>query len=193
MGIYRFSLVGLMLLGTAIGTTGCLFADPVEDTDASPQIIRTVDDSNQLIAEAEDVQVILPQDWQEAPENSLHDSADLYAENEADDLFLVVVGEPQSAIQTGSEDLIAYRYRQLITQALDDYENPRPTQADAVGGYPTIQYEIRGTLDDNEIVYLHTTVFVEDMVYQVVGWTTESAYADHQDELQEVISSFRVI
>lgn len=193
MGVYRHGLIGSALLGLCLSLTSCLFANDIEDTDASPQIIRSVDDTNQLVAAEEDLLVVLPEGWQEAPEKSLNASADLYAQNPDEDLYLVVVGESEASIQAGSEELIAYRYRQLILEALDSYQEPTATQADSVGGYPTIQYEIRGRLDDQEVVYLHTTVFVEDMVYQVVGWSDEAGYAQHQDELQRIISSFRPV
>ncbi|PSN16569.1 hypothetical protein C7271_20165 [filamentous cyanobacterium CCP5] len=193
MGVYQFALTGLTLLGICLGTASCLFAGDSQDTDISPQTIETIDNTSQLRDAEDRVRVVLPPGWQEAPEKTLHDSADLYAKHEDQELYLVVVGESRSAIQAGSEELIAYRYRQIILDALDDYREPTATQADAVGGYPTVQYEIRGTLDSNDIVYLHTTVFVDDQVYQVVGWTTAAKYERHRDELQEIISSFRPV
>lgn len=189
MEVYRSGLKLFVLLLAGLSVTSCI-PGGTGDTEVSPQTIETIDDTNRLRDPSGQVEVELPSGWQEAPEKTLHDSADLYAQNEGEELYLVVVGESAAEVQAGSKELVAYRYRQLITDALDTSQDPVPTDAGQVGGYPAIQYEIRGSLDGKDIVYLHSTVFVEDTYYQVVGWTTAERYERNKEELQRIVNSF---
>mgnify|MGYP006268560689 CR=1 FL=1 len=187
MGVNRTVLA---LLGLVSLTTVSCIPGTIRDTEVSPQTITTVDNANILTDPQGRVQLELLSGWEEAPEKTLHDSADLYAKQEDKELYLVVVGEASSAIATDDLREVAQNYRQLITEALDQVETVEAQNVGQISGYSAIQYEIRGTLDNKSIVYLHTTVSVDDMYYQVVAWTSADGYLRHREELQQIINSF---
>ncbi|MEL6332880.1 MAG: hypothetical protein AAFQ76_09850, partial [Cyanobacteria bacterium J06626_26] len=66
-----------------------------------------------------------------------------------------------------------------------------PTSMTALNGMNALQYEVQGRVDNQPVMYLHTTVEGQTNYYQVVAWTTVENYGAAKDELQTVIQSFR--
>ena len=61
-----------------------------------------------------------------------------------------------------------------------------------IGGYPAVQYQLRGSVDKVKLVYFHTTVEGPNSFHQIVAWTLPSRLTKNEPVLQGVIRSLRV-
>ncbi|MBE9070744.1 hypothetical protein IQ260_29320, partial [Leptolyngbya cf. ectocarpi LEGE 11479] len=66
-----------------------------------------------------------------------------------------------------------------------------PTNVTSLNCLNARQYEVRGQIENQPVVYLHTTIEGESSYYQVVAWTTAKDYEAAKGELQTVVGSFR--
>jgi hypothetical protein len=67
-------------------------------------------------------------------------------------------------------------------------DNPIQT---TLNGYPAIQYEIHGILDNDEVFYLHTSIEGKYHYHQVVGFTLSEKTSTLKPKLQQIIESFK--
>lgn len=137
------------------------------------------------------VQVRLPQGWQIAPSNVLHDNAELYAYNAREEIYFLVLGENTDSVNFFSLDDNAKEYRRLLTSSFEGPAQEEATQLTSINDLPAVQYVVRGRLNGTPVVYLHTTVATTDRYYQVVTWTSEDRYNQNRTEMQTLTSSFR--
>ena len=134
------------------------------------------------------IQVTVPSGWTESSE--LNDDAVLEVGNVWDELFLIVILE-------NKRDFISVDleyYSQVTTEALiSDIESPEKSQPLEllIHNNRAIQYEIRGTVEDLNIAYLHTSVEDSQNYYQVLAWTLSSQFHNKESILQDVIQSFQ--
>jgi hypothetical protein len=81
-----------------------------------------------------------------------------------------------------------------LTRRLDKSQVTGPTATTQIGSdpsYPAVQYEVRGSLNQIDVVYLHTVVETPTRLVQILAWTPPAAFATNQPEMQQVIQSFR--
>jgi hypothetical protein len=179
--------IGIALIGL---TSGCLGENspPVENGNVTVETLS----NDQLLLDnmARGVRLTVPGSW--APATSLRPDAELYAANVDEDLYVMVLADPQdSAVSEFSLTDNASLYRRILARQLDRYTDQRPTTVTSINGLPAIQYEIRGEVEGTPVVYLHTTVQGQQNYYQVIGWTRADQYASRKATLQQVIGSFR--
>lgn len=190
----RLGLAAGLLSLTLIGCSDPASTDAETGaTEVSPQVVRRTLRGRTLRDASQRVQVQLPRGWEPAPSGTLHDSADIYARNVDERLYLLVVSENDSNVQRFGIDDNAHEYRMLLANALDSPPELTRTDVNEINGHSAVQYEISGRVDGVAVVYLHTTVVVEDTYYQIVTWTEESRFPIAEEEFQEVIGSFRTI
>ena len=190
----RLGLAAGLLSLTLIGCSDPASTDAETGaTEVSPQVVRRTLRGRTLRDASQRVQVQLPRGWEPAPSGTLHDSADIYARNVDERLYLLVVSENDSNVQRFGIDDNAHEYRMLLANALDSPPELTRTDVNEINGPSAVQYEISGRVDGVAVVYLHTTVVVEDTYYQIVTWTEESRFPIAEEEFQEVIGSFRTI
>lgn len=179
--------IGFVLIGFLSGCFGG-GSPPAANGDITVEKLA----NNQLLLEntAEGIRLTVPNSWETV--TSLRPDADLYAANDAEDLYVMVLAEPQDNVlaQFSVADN-ASQYRRMLTRQLDAYRDQAPTAVTSINGLEAIQYEIRGEVDGIPVVYLHTTVQGRQNYYQVIGWTRADQYSDRKAALQEVIGSFR--
>lgn len=180
----RMSVVAIALL--TIGLTGCFGDRDTSDSNGDesisngPAVLRNT---------ATEVSIVVPEGWIKMGED-MRRSHDIYAAQPEQQLYASVLSEDETGIrQFGLEDNSA-QYRELIKDELDDFEGETRTSVNRIDGRPALQYEIRGTVDDQSVVYLHTTVEGTNDYYQVVGWTSADRYRENKNVLEKVVESF---
>ena len=138
------------------------------------------------------VRITVPDGWAKMGED-LRQSHDIYTYQPEEQLYATVLSEDEDVLSQFDLADNAEQYRQLIRDELENYEGETQTNLSSIDGHQAIQYEIRGTVDGQQVIYLHTTLRGDDGYYQVVGWTTADGYRENKDVLEDVIESFEEI
>ncbi|MBD0269263.1 MAG: hypothetical protein ICV77_13355 [Cyanobacteria bacterium Co-bin8] len=192
--LQKFALPALLLLSLTgcFNLAGDIDQPASENNDAQPRVRNTLR-GRSLENSQEQIRVRLPRGWEIAPANALHDNADLYAYNEDQEMYFLVIGEEVNAVSYNSLQDNSQEYRRLLASQFDDTAQEEVTQLNSVAGNPASQYLVRGRVQGTPVAYLHTTVQADNRYYQVVAWTSEERYNENRDELQSIISSFEQI
>ncbi len=135
------------------------------------------------------VSIIVPKGWMKMGKD-LRRNHDIYATQPSKLLYATVLSEDNVGLKRFGLADNSLQYRQLIRDQLENFESETKTDVTKIDGHQALQYEIRGTVDDQSVVYLHTTVEGADGYYQIVGWTTADRYRENKDVLENVVESF---
>lgn len=181
----QFAVLLLLLLGLSSWLSSC-GGDRSENID---NIDELVEGRSTLTNTATNVRITVPDGWAKVGQD-LRQSHDIYTYQPGEQLYATVLSEDEDVLSQFDLADNAEQYRQLIRDELESYEGETQTSLSSIDGHQAIQYEIRGTVDGQQVVYLHTTLRGDDGYYQVVGWTTADRYRESKDVLDEVIESF---
>lgn len=132
-------------------------------------------------------QVTAPTDWRTMTD--LNSSAEIQIGAAFAEEYLVVLTESESDSTGYTLEEYATTIRDNFTKSVDNTLIGAPANL-TINGLPAIQYEIRGTADDIDIVYWLTAIQGEKNLFQVVGWTLADEVDTHRDEILGVVSSF---
>ena len=176
------------LLVTGLSSCGFGGDRPTEIETAASQSV--IDVPSDLENRETGVRITVPAGWI-AVDGRRRGSADIYAAEPNQALYVLVMSESADTLNQFSLSDNAEQYHSLIQEELDSFEELERTAVSSIDNKPALQYELRGTVDGEPIVYLHTTIQGIDNYYQVVGWTTESSYRENEDVLRNVVGSFR--
>lgn len=167
-------------------------SDPQVEQQPTATQSLVVSPAGRLLRNAQgQVELLLPTGWQ--ADGRLNERADLQASNELLNLYVIVLSENKGALSQFTLGDNSSYYRRLLVQGLTKLESQQITNVTVIDGKPAVQYEIRGELEGQKVVYLHTTMATDDRYYQIVSWTKADLYNQHRQELQNVIGSFREI
>ena len=180
MGLLTISL----LVATSLG--GCWWRGNSEEVANEDEFISS---PSELRNTETNVSIVVPEGWLKVG-GDLRQSQDIYTLQPEDQLYATVLSEDKAVLSQFALEDNAEQYRQLIRDELDSYERETKTGVTSIDGHQAIQYEIRGTVEGESVVYLHTTVRGDDGYYQVVGWTTADRYRENKETLENVIESF---
>ena len=186
----RASLI-VLAAGLSLGAASCdRVGDRTKDVINAITIQNLSNGRTLLKNEESDVQLTLPEGWVDV--QSLRPDADLYVAREDRTMYVLVLADPKSS-EVGTFSLAnnATQYLSFLDRGLSQEQAEVATNMTSLNGLDAVQYEVRGNVDNQAIVYLHTTVESETDYYQIVGWTTAADYPAARDELQTVIQSFR--
>ena len=186
----RASVLGLSA-GLLLGAASCdRVGDRTKDVIDAITIQNLSNGRTLLRNEESDVQLTLPEGWVDV--QSLRADADLYVAREDRTMYVLVLADPKSS-EVGTFSLAnnATQYLSFLDRGLAQEQAEVATNMNSLNGLDAVQYEVRGNVENQPIVYLHTTVEGETSYYQVVGWTRAAEYPAARDELQTVIQSFR--
>jgi hypothetical protein len=75
--------------------------------------------------------------------------------------------------------------------AIDFPELSGPTALE-IGGYPAVQYELRGASQGTQIVYLHTTIDTPGAYAQLLAWSVRSQWPKNEARLRDILASFQI-
>ncbi len=164
-----------IVLGVWIGACGDLVP-------GSPKVVQSRDGRTQMV---------VPASWRE--QTDLNNVADLQVANPRQELYVIVLSESKqdfdadTTLQEHSE-----LTRGILLETLRNGQVSYEPDQFRIGGYPAVQYQLRGSVDKIKIVYLHTTVEGPSNFHQIVAWTLPSRLTKNEPVLQDVIRSLRV-
>ncbi|GAB4142796.1 MAG: hypothetical protein Fur0046_19510 [Cyanobacteria bacterium J069] len=144
---------------------------------------------DKLISEDGQTAITLPPGW--VRDDELNDRAQLEASNRAQQMYLIVLTQPKTEFRGMQRDAYAEITRGYLTRRLDQSAVSGPKPVSSVGNNPAIQYEVRGSLNDIDVLYLHTVVETPTRFAQILAWTPPADFEKNQDTLQQVIQSFQ--
>ena len=140
-----------------------------------------------MVASDNGSQVTVPDGWTEL---ELNENAEIQVGNEKDEAYLIVLNEIK-------EDLYGWNIEKhsrvtlgnlVSTLAFPTVTGPKSIK---VGGSPAVQYEVRGAMEGQNIVYIHTTVDGPKYFSQILAWTLPSRADTVKPQLLEAVASFR--
>jgi hypothetical protein len=137
------------------------------------------------------VQIHLPSGWHEA---ELPGSiGKIQAKAAADrDAYVSVISEPKEDLHHDS--IQDYARSILKIEASKGKLSNRSTTGPKdlkVGDYPAVQYEVRGTAGNINVVYVKTFVETPTRWNQILCWTTPSHLDDVRGDFQAIYESFK--
>ena len=149
----------------------------------SPKVVQSRDGLTQMV---------VPASWRE--QTDLNDVADLQVANPRQELYVIVLSESKqdfdadTTLQEHSE-----LTRGILLETLRNGQVSYEPDQFPIGGYPAVQYQLRGSVDKIKIVYLHTTVEGRNGFHQIIAWTLPSRLNKNEPVLQSVVRSFQEI
>jgi hypothetical protein len=144
---------------------------------------------DKLISEDGQTAIMLPTGW--VRDDELNDRAQLEASNRAEQMYLIVLTQPKAEFRGMQRDTYAEITRGYLTRRLEKSEVSGPTDVSQVGGNPAVQYQVRGSLNNIDVLYLHTVVETPTRFAQILAWTLPTDFEKNQPTLQQVIQSFQ--
>jgi hypothetical protein len=157
-------------------TSGC-FAQ--ESNPAATTTINATDNSSQ---------VSVPNGWKSDPQ--LHDTAQLQVSNRASEEYLIVLSESKEDFQNMTLEKHSETTRATFLKSLTGPTVSEPATL-TINGLPAVQYEIHGSINNLNVIYLHTTIESAKNFHQLIAWTLRSRFEKNKTDLQQVISSFK--
>lgn len=178
-------LVPVMLLTSACGRSGKQGESPQENSNAGAA-------SNVITSPDGLTRMSLPAGWKHEKEQELHDQADLQASNRAGEMYVIVMSENKEDLRDMTIEKHSQSTRSALMEKLESPEvsDPKPV---TVGGLKGVQYEIRGGVENLNIVYLHTTVESPTHFHQILAWTLKSRFDKNRPTLDAVTHSFKEV
>ena len=161
----------------ALGYVPSLFFN---QNQTSEKVVKSIDGQ---------VQVIVPSGWTELSE--LHGDTILKVGNVWDELFLIVILENKRDFISINLDNYSQIAIETLISGLGAAEKSQPLEL-LIRNNRAIQYEIRATVEDMNVVYLHTSVEDSQNYYQVIGWTSSSQFYNKESVLQDITQSFQI-
>lgn len=130
--------------------------------------------------------------WLNDPE--LNDKAQIQASNRSRQMYLIVLVQNRRDLGKMTTTEYSKITQGYLTRRLEKSQVTGPTAVRQIGNtlaYPTVQYEVRGSLNKIDVVYLHTVVETPTRFVQILAWTPPTAFEQNQPEMQQMIQSFR--
>lgn len=130
--------------------------------------------------------------WLNDPE--LNDKAQIQTSNRSRQMYLIVLVQSRRELSQMTATEYSKITQGYLTKRLEKSQVTGPTAVRQIGStpaYPTVQYEVRGSLNKIDVVYLHTVVETPTRFVQILAWTPPTAFEQNQAEMQQMIQSFR--
>ncbi|MGG6293426.1 hypothetical protein ACQ4M4_03295 [Leptolyngbya sp. AN02str] len=125
-------------------------------------------------------------------EEGLNPSAQIQAANPEAQIYLIVLSQNKADLGGITKEEHSELARQVLTSQLSKFETMGPSDTlTQVSGYPAIQHTIYGSLNDINVVYLHTTVETPNKFVQILSWTPPADFARNEPQMQQIVQSFR--
>ncbi len=176
-----FKALSPVIVSLLLISTGCFPGKKfLGDSNKPPKVINSSDGMSQIS---------IPDNW--IVEKELKADAELQASNRADEMYVIVLSESKSDFAANvTLDNHAELTRGIVLGNLKSPQSTTPVKM-TINGRQAVQNEIRGTMDNVNLVYLHTTVETPKYFHQIVAWTLPSRFDKNRATLQEVIQSFK--
>lgn len=135
-------------------------------------------------------QITIPAGWSES--KTLHEEATIQASDILNEMYVLVFSENKDDFEGMTVDKYSELTRSPILEAIKSPQLSSPLKL-TVNGYPALQYEIRGSVDNVKVVYLHVAVEGPDHFHQILTWTMPSLFEKNRSHMESVIASFKEI
>lgn len=182
-------LIPLFIL--ILAASGCGSGNPNVTTDVSdaPTEAAAPDVDGTVMSSPDGaVQIITPDDWDAM--SDLNAVAIIQAANLVKEQYIIVIDDSKEEFE--EPDLAQYSdvTSQLIVDGLVGTEVGTPTPL-TINGNSALQKEIKGTIDDVNVAYLHTSIETDTHFYQLLAWTLTSQFDKNGPILKDVTNSFQ--
>ena len=130
----------------------------------------------------------VPTPW--FPDKRLNKRAELGASFPLGEMYVVVFYESADRLP---KKISLERYSAFTRGAiLDGLGSPSEEKVGtrSIDGYDSLEYELRGTFKNHELVYLHDVLRTETHFVQILAWTVGSHFDENSETLRSVINSF---
>ena len=132
-------------------------------------------------------QITIPMGWKE--DRYLHDSAELQSSNRSQESYIIVLSESKEDFDQMTLEKHSEITRATLMQSLTGPELGSPVRL-TIHNQPALQYEIRGTINNLKVVYVHTTVETAGHFHQILAWTLRSKFEKNRPLLLQLTNSF---
>ncbi|WP_010269079.1 PsbP-related protein [Paenibacillus senegalensis] len=160
---------------------------PTPDTDTeAPEL-----EGNALESADGHLQIHVPDDWKE--DNELNPQALLGASNRAQEKYFIALPFHKSdlADDAALDDFASVMNDNLSMSTTNmQIVDEQDIQID---GMNAKQYELTAEVDQIKVTYLLNYVEQGEYFYQLATWSTQSKFAEHKSEFEQVLKSFRVL
>ncbi|NOK59239.1 MAG: hypothetical protein GFH27_549283n300 [Chloroflexi bacterium AL-W] len=170
-----------------------LTSEPIIEEDPIPteeNVSTENGDTKTVVATDGQSQINVPRVWQERAD--LNDEAEIQAANPLREQYVIVLTESKADFEGFDVDLPAYAeiIRDNFVDSVGEISVTNE-QTLSINGNDAIQYELRGTVDDLDVVYWMTGIESDENYYQVLSWTLTEYAARNEPVLQDVVQSFQ--
>jgi len=131
------------------------------------------------------LQITVPASW---TEDSLNKAAQLQASNRLAEVYVVVLSEAKEDLADMDLDKFSQITRGAQLKTMKNAIEKGPERR-TIHQLPSVQYELRGTVDAANVVMLHAAVEGQNRFHQVLVWTLKSKWEDERATLQAVVDS----
>jgi hypothetical protein len=142
-----------------------------------------------LVSPEGDIRLALPAGWEECHEDQ---GARLQASAPLEDLYVCVYSEQREDFSAMTLDKYAEILRNLLARELSPSAETPPSvtvpKRIVLNNFPAVQCEIRGSINQANLVFLHTVIETPTTYYQIRVWTTVSKYRSHAEELKAIVA-----
>lgn len=135
-------------------------------------------------------QILVPEEWESATD--LNDVAILQAEHPTEEQYVIVIQDSKEDFADADLALHSEVTTEAIVSSLTDGSSTEPESV-TINGNPALQKEISGTIDNINIIYLHTNVETPTSYYQVLTWSLRSQFEDYRSNFEQVTNSFEEV
>lgn len=181
----RFNLVTPAFIFLLLATASCKLPGALkrmsEDAGGKPKILTSKDGGSQIT---------IPARWKE--ETRLNEEAALQASDVLNEMYVVVLKNSKEDFENISVEKYSELTRATFMERLSSPQMGTPSSL-VINGYPALQCEVRGTVENVKIAYLHVVAETPEHFYQIVTWTLPSRFDKNRAQLEEVTRSFKEI
>ncbi|MEW6208995.1 MAG: hypothetical protein AB1631_11555 [Acidobacteriota bacterium] len=180
----RFN-VAMPVLIFLLAFVSCLPRDALkkmsEDASGKPKVLRSKDGGSQIT---------IPASWKE--ETTLNNEAVIQAADVLNEMYVVVLADNKEDFDNMTVEKYSELTRGAMMQGISSPQIGTPSRT-TINSYPAMQCEIRGTVENVKIAYLHAVAETPKHFYQILTWTLPSRFEKNRPQLEEVMRSFKEI
>lgn len=176
--------VALAVLLTTVLAGGCGGAKLPKIGGGKGETTRT------LISSTGAFEMKVPASWQQT--SNLNDVAVLQAANRTEEAYALLIVDPRAPFE--GMPLKDFAGAQ-VTKFKESLQSPTDggSKAVTIDGKQGLQYQIKGTAEDVEVVYLYTFIETDDNFLKVLTWSLAENFDNNKNKLAGVASSVRQV
>lgn len=144
--------------------------------------------TKRLISSTGAFEMKVPESWQQA--SNLNDVAVLQAANRTAEAYALLIADPKGPFEGIPLQDFADAQVKKFQESLASPQDSGPEKV-TIDGKQALQFQIEGTAEDVEVVYLYTFIETDDNFLKVLTWSLAENFDDNKNKLADVTSSVR--